>query len=182
MKKLIFTLLLVVIVAAGAGWLAYQYFISKPATSGKPLNAITNHFKTACEVFTPQDAVDVLGSGAKAGSSSQVNSSSTASADRLLTTCSYSYDPGSLSELITVTILLRGSSANEARQDFSGARPAQAETVTGYGEAAYWNPALGQLNILKGQYWVIISAGSGSVSTRPQELPKKVADKMLLRL
>jgi hypothetical protein len=78
--------------------------------------------------------------------------------------------------------LLQGSSAAAAKRSFTAARPAGAVSLKGYGDQAFWDPALGQLNILKGQYWAIISAGSGPLDQRQPDLPRKIADIIMKRL
>ncbi len=139
-------------------------------------NVIT--YKKACDVFTLKDAQSVLGQGASK-TSSQTDSVNN---QKSVTTCLYSYDPGSFSDLVNASVLLQGSPSDSAMQSFEEGRPEGAQDVKGYGDQAYWDPNLGQLHILKGQYWVIISAGSGPLNQRDQDLPRKIADVTIKRL
>ncbi len=174
MKKLISLLLLVALVG-GVAWYVHDHQ-SAPVKKASQTPRIV--FKKACDVFPLADAVTILGNG-----TTQTPSHTDAvTAQKSVTTCLYSYDPGSFSDLVSASLLLQGAPPAQAKQSFSDARPSNAVDVSGYGEQAYWDPNLGQLHILKGQYWLIIAAGSGPLNQRDLDLPRKIADIMVKRI
>lgn len=172
MKKIIATCLLLL----GAGGVIL-YLSNKKGPTAQPIVQTVN-YKQACDIFSLKDAVAVLGDGA-----TQTTSLKTpANGQKTVTNCLYSYDPGSLSDLVTVNLLLQGAAPNQAKQSFENARPKNAKVIKGYGDGAYWDPALGQLDILKGKYWLIVSAGTGDFSQRTPDLARRVADIIVKRL
>ncbi len=168
-----FTIVLVTVL--GSTWL----FGRSPTKAKTASDTTLSSYKKACDLFKLQDAQNVLGSGAQKGSSTQTNSES---AQRSVTTCTYSYDPGSLSDLVTATVLVRASSDAEAKKSFESSRSDNAQDIKDYGDAAYWNPSLGQINLLKGNYWVTVSAGAGPLDSRQQDLPTKIAGIIVKRI
>ncbi len=176
MRK-VFILVLIFVAIGAAGWFVVRAKKSEKHTA-VPTVTPTVSYKKACDVFTLKDAVSLLGDGTAHAPSS----SDHISANKSVTTCVYNYDPGSYSDLISASLFLQGSSAAEANQSFTGSEPGNSIKVDGYGDGAYWNPNLGQLNILKGQYLLIISAGSGPLDQREKDLPRKIADTVIKRL
>ncbi len=172
-KSLVISLLLILVgVGISAGWLGLR-------SKSKNAPAIAaSSFKKACDVFTSDDAQSVLGSGTTQ-TPSQTDS---ASAGQAVTTCTYRYDPGSLSDVVNASVLLQASTPNDMKSEFSNGRPEDAVNVSGYGDSAYWSQSNGQLNVLKGQYWTIITAGSGAIDGRVPDLPRKIADIVVPRL
>lgn len=69
----------------------------------------------------------------------------------------------------------------ENRRDFAASKAAnQVETVEGIGDEAFYLPANGQLNILKGRAWILIKYGVGDdKATYTLENAKKVANKVV---
>lgn len=169
MRKLLFIITPLIAIGLGGLWLIHR---SVTPTTTSPVSKTATVFKKACDIFSLKDAVAVLGEG----TTQTPSHTDSSTAQKSVTTCLYRYDPGSLSDIVSASLLLQGSSATAAKQSFSVARPSYATTVKGYGNAAFWDPSLGQLNILKGQYWVIISAGSGPLNQRQPDLPTKIAD------
>lgn len=101
-----------------------------------------------------------------------------------VTQCRYSGTSGNK----RVALLLRqAASADEAVKIFKQARDASKElsgadpqVVDGLGESAYWTGGnLKQLNVLKGDAWLIITASNG---TDPLEASKSVSRKILARM
>lgn len=70
---------------------------------------------------------------------------------------------------------------DENKRDFAASKAAnQVETVEGIGDEAFYLPANGQLNILKGRAWLLITYGVGDdKSTYTLENAKKVATKVI---
>jgi hypothetical protein len=71
---------------------------------------------------------------------------------------------------------------NEARRQSKSLSGVDTEDVAGLGENAYWAGGnVNQLNVFKGNYWVIITASKGKSSDN-LALAKAVAEKALTRL
>lgn len=177
MKKVAILASLLILLGAGA-WLAKNKFTQVSKVPAQKTSTPTINYKKACDVFSLRDAVAVFGDG----TTQTPTHSDSVSPQRSVTTCLYSYDPGSFSDLVSASVLLQADAMNQTKQSFLHARPTDAITVAGYGDQAYWDGSLGQLHILKGNYWVIISAGMGPLNQRDQDLPRMVADSIMKQL
>jgi hypothetical protein len=138
--------------------------------------------KQACKIFTLSEAKQVLGDSAKGGESS----GSTSSDDLAVSTCAYiqaSSDNTPIASSKSASLLVRapktgtGSASNQ--NQFKRLLPADAQTVAGYGQAAYWDPQFGQLNILKGNTWYVISSGPITPDSRTLDEAKQLADLLI---
>ena len=128
----------------------------------------------ACDVLNDAVAKKVLGDGAEKGDTS----AGTASSDDVsVTNCVYTYKAvttGSVKDQLASTdhagLLVRSAKtkagADSNKTPFTSAKPGAAQDVSGYGEKAYFNPTMGQLNVLKGGNWYIISRYKGTSSTK----------------
>jgi hypothetical protein len=103
-----------------------------------------------------------------------------------VTQCRYSAPSGNK----RVGLLLRqAASADEAAKIFKQARDtakelsgADPQMIDGLGESAYWTGGnLKQLNVLKNDAWLIITASTGN-GTDPLEASKNVSRKILARM
>jgi len=123
----------------------------------------------ACDVLTETVAKQVLGEGASKGDTSAGNASSD---DVSVSNCTYTFKTvtsGSAlaqAQSTTATGLLVRAAKTKAGAEgnkavFGSSRPAGVQDVSGYGDKAYWNPTYGQLNILKGNNWYILSHYTG---------------------
>jgi hypothetical protein len=61
-------------------------------------------------------------------------------------------------------------------------KPADAESVSGYGDSAYWDAKHGQLDILKNNSWYILTFGPVTPSDRSLEQTKQLADSLIDKL
>jgi hypothetical protein len=69
--------------------------------------------------------------------------------------------------------------ADENKDQFTSNKPPDVQDVEGYGDSAYWNPSFGQLNVLKGDTWYILSNNIGAFSQSPRlDDAKKLADEL----
>jgi hypothetical protein len=101
--------------------------------------------------------------------------------------CSYTQEaqPNLSKKIESAAVTLRlpkndnGKSFNQ--YEFAGGKPKGVEDISGYGEKAFWDPALGILNVLKNDKWVLISNGS-SAADRKLEDAKKLADIVVPKL
>ena len=128
----------------------------------------------ACDVLTDSAARSVLGDGAEKG---DTTAGAASSDDVSVTNCVYStkaVTTGSIKEQLAsiknAAVLARSGKttlgAQSNKTPFTTAKPAGVETVSGYGDQAYFNPETGQLNILKGGNWYIVSYRAGTSATK----------------
>ncbi len=130
----------------------------------------------ACEVLTSAIA-QKISSGATSGQESPSQDTPSVS----VSSCSY-YDS---SAKVSVGLLVRGakdtSGAQTNRAQFAGI-PATGQSVSGYGDAAYWDTSFGQLNILKHGNWYILTDGGVAPTSHKLDDTKKLADLIINKL
>lgn len=135
----------------------------------------------ACSLLTKADVESFLGEPVGAPATTH-----TEALGNTVTQCRYSASSGDK----RVGLLLRqASTADEAAKIFKQARDAAKElsgaepqVIDGLGESAYWTGGnLKQLNVLKGDAWLIITATSGN-GANPLEASKNVSRKILARM
>ena len=138
--------------------------------------------RQACTIFTLADAKQVLGDSAKGGE----NTGETSSDDLSVSTCTYTQDTGSnvpVSAGKSATLLVRapktGAGTTSNQNQFGYRKPADSQHVAGYGDNAYWDPAYGQLDILKHNAWYILSNGPITPSSRTLDEAKQLADLLI---
>lgn len=137
----------------------------------------------ACDVLTESAAKQILGDGATKGDTSAGNASSDAVS---VSSCVYTakIDPNvkvvKANNTKGVGILARaaktktGADTNKAQ--FGSAKPAGVQDVSGIGDDAFFNPKFGQLNVLKGNNWYIVSNYSGSATGGTVESDTQLAN------
>jgi hypothetical protein len=135
----------------------------------------------ACALLTKEDAESFLGEGVGAPATTH-----TEAMGNTVTQCRYSASSGNK----RVGLLLRrASTADEAAKIFKQARDASKElsgaepqVIDGLGESAYWTGGnLKQLNMLKGDAWLIVTARPGN-GTDPLEASKNISRKILAHM
>jgi hypothetical protein len=142
--------------------------------------------KDACNYLTAVVATQVLGAGAEKGTGNAPVTSS----DISVSTCIYTSKPGAtvadVKNMRSATLLVRspltavGAASND--EPFDNQKTG-AITVNGYGEKAYWDPELGQLNVLKGGVWLIMSLGKSSATdVKSLDEAKQLADLIVPQL
>ncbi|HET7827713.1 MAG TPA: hypothetical protein VFK97_02495 [Candidatus Saccharimonadales bacterium] len=141
--------------------------------------------KKACSIFSLADARQILGAGAKGGS----NSLESSAQDVAVSQCAYTQSSGTsapVSSAKTASLTMRIPKTADAERtnasQFSLLKPATAQTVSGYGDSAYWDAEHGQLNILKNQIWYILSYGPAAPSARSLEQTKQLADLLINKM
>jgi hypothetical protein len=84
-----------------------------------------------------------------------------------------------------VSVLVRAAKtsagADSNKSQFSVNKPVGVQDVDGLGDKAFFNPQYGQLNILKGGNWYIVSSYSGSVGRGTVESCRQLADLLALK-
>ena len=132
----------------------------------------------ACQVLTPAVALKILGEGAERGNAA----SDTSSEDITVSNCLYSSKTDSSLESVknmrTASLLIRSPLTQEGADSnhtpFHSLKEGAVE-ISGYGDMAFWDPELGQLNVLKSGSWYILSIGKTGVSDHSIEDSKAFA-------
>ena len=134
---------------------AVLIFNSVPKVVYQPANA--------CDLFSAQDARDLLGEQTvKSNIGAPVQSNNVS-----LSRCGYTNGSGDEATLIVAAIIVRSGINDKGTQqnksEFTAGKPSRGvEVVTGLGDGAYFNQQNGQLNVLNGRDWIILSYGIGS--------------------
>lgn len=141
---------------------------------------------SACDVLTQKVADEALGGKSEKGTFGGDN----ATDDINVSTCSYTRNTNTsgvynTAKILNASLLARSAKtstgADSNKLVFTG-KPDGAQTVSGYGDDAYWAPVLGQFNILKHNNWYILTNGSAQVKNRTLEDAKKLADLIIDQL
>lgn len=117
----------------------------------------------ACVLFTEDEAKEMLGDQVL----HQRPADPTLQNDVATSKCAYTDTNPEQSQMKIAAVAIRsgvndkGAAKNKA--EFAAAKTAHGvEVVNNVGESAFFSPKLGQLNILKGRDWFIVSYGVGS--------------------
>ncbi len=115
-----------------------------PATSGSGGGGFD-----PCAILTQADAEAFFGAPAKPGEKSETNGKSF--------TCTYATADASNQQTLTL-LIRRSTNASDANLVWNSALGAStgAQAVSGLGEEAFFNPGLNQLNIKKGNNWIVL--------------------------
>jgi len=111
----------------------------------------------ACSLLTLSAAKQLLGSDAAA--TTPTDMSSLQATGTSLSACAYSSGSGNVQLIIRTPTSPLGRSENATV--FGSGKPANAVSVSGYGQSAYWDPDEHTFNILGSNNWYIITRGSG---------------------
>lgn len=118
----------------------------------------------ACQLFTPAEAESLLGDHVYG-----LNTSRPVIAGNVATSkCSYSDANPDRRQMLVAAIAVRSGindqGVRQNKTEFHASKDSQAvEAVPGLGADAYFNRDLGQLNVLTGRNWLIISYGVGTL-------------------
>ncbi len=193
-KKVVLSVVGLVIVVAIGGYFLTQKNTdsSKPNSSASSTSATKENVSSkdaplvavdACNVLTDQAAKQLLGEAAVKGA---VPPSVGATGDISVSNCTYytKSDTGSIMEQAaskkTASVLARSAKtktgADSNKVSFTSGKPADSQDVTGYGDKAFWSPKMGQLNILKGNNWYILTYYTGTKPNGVLDQVKQLAD------
>lgn len=135
---------------------------------------------SACSLLNHAEAKALLGDDAIDNNNNQA----TVSGNRAVSKCAYT--GGSVTTVsnniaVAVKSAVNDQGVQDNKDDFAISREAnKVELVSGVGDEAFYTPANGQLSVLYGRIWILISFGTGTdVSTYTLENALKVADKVL---
>ncbi len=119
--------------------------------------------KKACDILSLEDAKKLFSDDSV--TITPEDNTGAQSSDIGVSSCSY-IDKS----MKTATILVRSAKTDAGQESnkiqFTQKRPPNTQDVSGYGEGAYWNLQLAQLNILKGNTWYILSYGAPNINQR----------------
>lgn len=132
---------------------------------------------SACSLLTQEEAAAILGE--------PVEKPTDSATGQTVTNCNW-MTPSF--HMVGILVRLASSPAEaetvrlEARRQSKGLSGVDPQDVTGLGESAYWAGGdINQLNVFKGNYWLIITASKGKANDN-LALAKAVAAKALPRL
>lgn len=140
---------------ASAFLVALYIYNNPPVVVYKPTNA--------CAILTPAKAVELLGEKVIS-----VDTKGSVVSDNIATSkCSYTDQNRDANKMLVAALAVRSGvndkGVQQNKADFAARRPSVGmETVHNLGDSAYFNPVVGQLNILKGRQWIILSYGFGA--------------------
>ena len=145
----------VAVLLGGALLIALYIYNNPPVVVYKPTDA--------CAMLTPVKAEQLLGEKVY----SVDTKGSLVSGNIATSKCSYTDQNHDTSKLLVAALAVRSGvndkGVQQNKTDFFARRPAtDMETVNNLGDSAYFNPILGQLNVLSGRQWIIISYGTGA--------------------
>lgn len=117
----------------------------------------------ACKLFTPTEAQNLLGDKVISINTSQPIVSGNVATSK----CSYTDTNPDQNAMIVAAVAVRSGvndkGVKQNKTDFAANKSqAGVDTINNIGESAYFDPARGQLNILSGRDWLIVSYGAGS--------------------
>jgi hypothetical protein len=140
-----------------------QSATNKPTPSSNPPEKSPN---AACSLLTQTAAQQILGAQVTLALADTQGSTS----DVAVSTCTYTNgaaepaDREGTSLVAHIALTSLGISENDVV--FGSAKPSDATDITGYGQAAYWNPETAELNILAHNNWYTISRDKGTPPVR----------------
>jgi hypothetical protein len=134
----------------------------------------------ACRIFTAEDAEKALAVAVK----KDVVNSKVKSKDKTALACSYSSESGDVKAFQVAAVLFRfARSDEEAKGLFSESRrEVRGRPMIIAGADTFWDEKLGQLNVLKGNVWLIVTAGPAGQQKRESEAAKKLAETLIPKI
>ncbi|MEO5950605.1 MAG: hypothetical protein ABIQ04_04110 [Candidatus Saccharimonadales bacterium] len=128
----------------------------------------------ACDLFSPKKAQDLLGEKVISVDTKGV----IVSGDIATSKCSYTDSNQDTTKLRVAAVAVRSGINEKGIQqnitEFTNSKTGKTvEDVNDIGDKAYFNQTLGQLNVLRGRDWIILSYGLGS-APETNELSKNI--------
>lgn len=167
------------LVVASIALLALLVSLYAYNTESKKVKIVYNPV-LACNLLTEQEAKELLGE--KVINRNEDANKAVVGGNRATSNCSYTDMSVASMRVAAVAVRsgLNDEGVAENKQDFASKKQANTvEVIDGIGDSAYYVPANGQLNVLDGTSWILISTGVGdNVATYTKEdaviLAKKV--------
>lgn len=165
----------VVLALAAAAVTAIVYFVSNSGVK------IVYQPTKACDLLTLSEVKELIGDKAiNSGMTEPVLATNTATSK-----CGYTDGNPDTTSLIVAAILVRSGindkGVEQNKTEFVSGRPKEnVQVVENVGEQAYFNEARGQLNILDGRNWIVVSYGPGTAqNANTLEDALKLAEKLV---
>lgn len=117
----------------------------------------------ACELLTQEEAKEMLGDNVL-----HQNPANPTLQDNVATSkCSYTDTNPEQNQMLVAAVAVRSGvnddgTAKNTREFAAAAKARGLEAVDHIGDTAFFNPELGQLNVLQGHDWIIVSYGVGA--------------------
>lgn len=143
-------LIAAIVVAAAA--LAALVMLSPSASQPKKAPVAEARVSHACKLFALADAAALLGRGAQPAKDNGTVDATSESAD--ITACRYQAGATYITLFVRLAKNAEGAAYNKSV--FGENRPAAKQTVGEVGDAAFWDEAASQLNVLQGDTYYII--------------------------
>lgn len=127
-------------------------------------NHVTYQPVKACDMVTLSEAKDLLGTKTL----NSVNEKPVIEKDTAVSRCGYTDGNEIQGQMMVAAIIVRSGvndkGVEQNKAQFIAGKPKKEgiETVEGVGDAAYYSAEIGQLNVLNGRDWLILSYGLGS--------------------
>jgi len=140
---------------------------------------LPNKSASACKILTIDVAKKFFGGESEAAQEAPAQNPTGAVE---VTNCNYSSKVSfdNLDKMQQVGLLVRAAQNSTGASDNENAFKLQhgkkAQDVPGYGDQAFWDPGLGQFNILKHNNWYILTAGAVMPASRTLDEAKRLAD------
>lgn len=178
-KNVLYVLIVVIAITGSVAAVVLTKNTASPTSSSTASGTKATSTKTAravdaCNLFTLAEAKQILGISTITAKSAANGESSTS--DVSVSMCTYNNSDTST----TATVLVRtgltatGDSSNTAGYNqtvttYKGA------AVTGVGDKAYYNTDMGQLSVLKGRYWILVTSGGLQPADHSQSQETQIA-------
>lgn len=168
MKKVLGAIAVLVVIAGATILMLNNHGTTSPTTSGKTASTTSSKYQavSACDILTSSVAAQILGSTA---TKSTAPSTDESTSDIAFSNCIYDAGPNADPPHLTSVALRSAKDSTGAASNKSvftkAGKPPGVQPVTGYGDDAYWDPGMGELNILKGNNWYILTNYTGTSLT-----------------
>jgi hypothetical protein len=118
---------------------------------------------SACDLLTPAEAKELLGAKTLQSDAKPP----VLSGDTGTSRCGYADGNPDKDSMIIAAIMVRSGindkGVQQNKTEFAAGKPSEnVEDVKDLGDSAYFNQKLGQLNVLNGREWIILSYGVGA--------------------
>lgn len=154
-QTLLSVLFAVVLLAAGIGLVVWFAHSTAPKVVYDPT--------AACKLFSKDEATKLLGSNAL----QSADDAPAVSRNTAVSKCGYTDGNRDTNQMVVAAVIVRSGVNDDGilanQQDFVKSQPRGAtEIVQGVGDAAFFNTTNGQLSVLDGRNWIILSYGVGA--------------------
>lgn len=184
MNKKVLALIALAIIAVGGGFLAFGGTDGDKTESKTTAKTETYPAIDACMILTEDKARQLLGGDV---TRDEADTPEIAGDDVSVSECGYHQALPAGTKAVEwaqtskhVGLMARGALTKAGvdlnKASFGKNLPADKQTVTGYGDSAFWLPTTGQLSILKGGTWYTLEYGATNPSARTLDDAKMFAD------